>query len=194
MKITDYNKMLASVYHNGGLYIGRYEAGSTTLSKTTEIVVKRDMYPYNYVSASASTIEPSDAISLSKTMYDGKNVGVTSTLCYGIMWDSMLDFINDDVNVTDDVSWGNCEGNSWKITRTTAKYSTDNGSTWNVISNVKNGELEKSSSSSILLSTGASCKKIYSKTRVVLYVLLLLFYKLKIPLSFYCFNKKNMIY
>ena len=41
-------------------------------------------------------------------MYEGKDVGVTSTLCYGVQWDAVLDFIKDDKHdVTNSTSWGN---------------------------------------------------------------------------------------
>ena len=50
------NKMLKSIYKNGGFYIGRYETGilgsfrDHYLSTTTETpVIQANAYPYNYV-------------------------------------------------------------------------------------------------------------------------------------------------
>ena len=172
----EYNEMLKSVYENGGFYIGRYEAGSTTArtdvaNGTTEMVVKRDAYPYNYVGWGLSMNDyTSDvtyssknqglgALALSKAMYANKDVGVTSTLCYGIQWDAMLDFIKDDNhNVSTSTTWGNHHDNAWTITRTTARYTTSpkGDTTWSLIDDEKGDSLTKDSSTSILLTTGAS--------------------------------------
>ena len=51
-------KMLKSVYQNGGFYIGKYETGiedtprtsNTTLTETP--VIKQNAYPYTYVTCS----------------------------------------------------------------------------------------------------------------------------------------------
>ena len=168
---TEYNAMLKSVYDNKGFYIGRYEAGSTvartnTANGTTEMVVKRDAYPYIYVGwgltmkdytsdvTCSSKNQGLGALALSKALYANKNVGVTSTLCYSIQWDAMLDFIKDsNHNVKNSTTWGNYSNNAWKITRTSAKYSADNGETW---TSILAGGKSKTSSESILLTTGAS--------------------------------------
>ena len=55
-------------------------------------------------------------------MYDGKSVGVRSTLCYKCQWDAMLDFIKAkgfDINNLED--WGNFKGAKFKITRKSVK-------------------------------------------------------------------------
>ena len=110
---------------------------------TNTMVVKRDCYPYNCVPwGSSMTVTDEDisttvygppttvnfgygAVYLSKKMYKD-NPAVTSTLCYGVQWDAMLDFIKDnDHNVTSSADWGNCgntNADKWKITRTTAQY------------------------------------------------------------------------
>ena len=121
----EYTEMVKSVYKNKGFYIGRYEAGSLKERDgygdgTTEMVVKKNQFPYNSVGWGASksdyTSDVEDdgdnqgkgAVRLSKEMYQSKNVGVISTLCYGVQWDAMLDFIKDDNhNVTNSISWGN---------------------------------------------------------------------------------------
>ena len=175
-EIAEYNAMVKSVYDNEGFYIGRYEAGSTTArtnvaNGTTEMIVKRDAYPYNYVgwgstmSDYTSEITYSSknqglgALALSKGMYANKDVGVTSTLCYGIQWDAMLDFIKDDThNVSNSTTWGNYKDNAWTITRTSAKYTTSPSSdtTWNLIDDEEADSKTKDSTTSILLTTGAS--------------------------------------
>ena len=180
----DYNEMVNSVYENGGFYIGRYEAGSQDESGnpvartdkangTSKVVVKRDQYPYIYVGWGAGmsdyTSDVGDdgkgALYLCKHMYDEQDIGATSTLCYGIQWDAMLDFIKDDThNVTNSTSWGNYEDNDWIITRTTAKWTATPSSdtTWTGVT--ADGK-SKTSRESILLTTGAndsfSAKNIY---------------------------------
>ena len=122
----EYAEMVKSVYKNGGFYIGRYEAGSktertNTSNGTTEMVVKKDQFPYNYVGWGVSTSDyisdvvygnlnqGKGAVYLSKNMYEGKDVGVTSTLCYGAQWDAVLDFIKDEEHIVTDTrsNWGN---------------------------------------------------------------------------------------
>ena len=177
---TDYNKMLASVYHNGGFYIGRYEAGikitenaeartDSTEGTTTDWVIQRNCYPYTYVGwgssmtsytgdvTYSSTNRGSGALELCKNFYTEEDkVGVTSTLCYGIMWDAMLDFIKDSSHdVTNSTAWGNYKGNAWTITNTDARWTTSpsSDSTWTP---VDSSEKAKTNSVSILLTTGAS--------------------------------------
>ena len=53
-EVAEYNAMVKSVYTNKGFYIGRYEAGSVTqrtdkANGTTEMVVKKNQFPYNYL-------------------------------------------------------------------------------------------------------------------------------------------------
>lgn len=171
-EIDDYNAMVQSVYKNGGFYIGRYEAGSTTprtdkANGTTSMVVKRDAYPYNYVGwgltmsdytsdvTYSSKNQGKGALYLSKHMYDGEDIGATSTLCYGIQWDAMLDFIKEEKNVTSSTSWGNFNNNLWTITRKTAQYSENHGETWILIDDEEDDKKEKTKSSNVLLTTGA---------------------------------------
>ena len=181
----EYYEMMRSVQENKGFYIGRYEAGSTTArtqyesdgttyreNGTTEMVVKRDAYPYNFVGWGSSMSNYTDnvfdsrnrnqgkgALLLSKELYgkaeDEDKYGVVSTLCYGIQWDAMLDFVKDsNHNVTSSTTWGNYKDNPWIITRTTARYTTSpsKDTIWNLIDDKK----EKTSNESILLTTGAS--------------------------------------
>ena len=175
---ADYYEMMRSVQENKGFYIGRYEAGSQdasgnpiartdTANGTSKVVVQRDQYPYNYVGWG---VEVSDytsdvtcnsknqgkgALYLSKHMYDGKEIGAISTLCYGIQWDAMLDFIKDSThNVTNSTSWGAYQDNTYKITRETAQYYTPY--TTKVWTSIADGEKSKTTSEApIYLTTGA---------------------------------------
>ena len=158
-----------SIYKYGGFYIGRYEAGSETprTSETTErtpIGIKQDMYPYNYVKwgESMSNIGDVGAVALSNSLYNSSNYGATSMLCTGACWDSMLDFIKDEKNVTNSTEWGNYRNAEFEITR--GSYAENvNGILGNFTS--VEGTDKKEQNKSILLTTGAternSAKNIY---------------------------------
>ena len=169
----DYQEMRTSVIKNGGFYIGRYEAGvegdtprTDKANGTSTMVVQRDKIPYNYVGWGSImsnyedniTSQGHGALYLSKHMYDGKDVGVTPTLCYGIQWDATLAFIGDENYNKDSTSKGNHKNNAWTIDRETAKYTTSPSSdtTWTSISAEENKTKTKTASESILLTTGAS--------------------------------------
>ena len=93
-------------------------------------------------------------------MYDGKDVGVTPTLCYGIQWDATLAFIGDENYNKDSTKKGNYQNNAWTINRETAKYITNPNSnttaTWTSISAEENKTKTKTATERILLTTGAS--------------------------------------
>ncbi len=171
----DYQEMRTSVIKNGGFYIGRYEAGvegdtprTNKANGTSKMVVQRDKFPYNYVGWGSSMSNYEDnitdnsknqghgALYLSKHMYDGKDVGVTPTLCYGIQWDATLAFIGDEKYNQDSTKKGNYSNNAWTIDRETAKSSSDYGGTWKPISEETNKTKTKTASEKILLTTGAS--------------------------------------
>ena len=180
----EYYEMMRSVQENKGFYIGRYEAGiekaknprTRSTTGTSNMVVQRDCYPYNFVGwGNAMNDYTSDviydttnytqtnganmgkgALYLSKHMYDGEDIGAISTLCYGIQWDAMLDFIKDSShNVTSSKEWGNYKDNLWTIDRQTARFTTSpaTDTTW---TQVPADGKKKESSSNILLTTGAS--------------------------------------
>ena len=176
----DYQDMRTSVIKNGGFYIGRYEAGvegdtprTDKANGTSKMVVQRDKFPYNYVGWGSSMSNYEDnitddsknqghgALYLSKHMYDGKDVGVIPTLCYGIQWDATLAFIGDENYNKDSTSKGNYFNNAWTINRETVKYAVLNTSTyllgdWTSISAEENKTKTKTATESILLTTGAS--------------------------------------
>ena len=119
-----YNKMLSSVYTNGGFWIARYEAGiegTNTDSKKDEIdsirykhsditkdspkaVSQADRIPYNYVYCS-------EAQTLASAMSTDSNK--TSSLLFGIQWDLTCKFIETKAKLpaknikTDSTIWGN---------------------------------------------------------------------------------------
>ena len=151
-------KMLKSVYQNGGFYIGKYETGIENTPKTSgsstkapeEIpVIKQNAYPYNNVTCS-------QAQTLASKMESGN---YTSSLMFGVQWDLVLKYLETkgtsqmDLK-TDSTSWGNYKNNAWNITNENLKYAEHKNYSlqpWTTAT-----EKSKTSNESILLSTGAS--------------------------------------
>ena len=150
-----------SIYKYGGFYIGRYEAGSktprTSSSGVTEIGIKQDMYPYNYVKwgDSMSSIGTTGALYLSNSLYNTNEYGATSMLCTGACWDSMLDFIKDsNHSVKDSTTWGNyINSDTFEITR--GSYAVYSNYTLGNFNNV-GSKYSKTKDTTILLTTGAT--------------------------------------
>ena len=163
-----YNKMLKSVYRNGGFWIGRYEMGideNTTRSfesdLTTEYpveeqtpVIKKNKVPYNWIKCS-------QAESLAEMFAPN---GYTSSLMFGLQWDLVckhLETKGTNPGITADslqnaiksnsTDWGNYHNASFTVTNTDAMYSEDNGATWNAVG--ANG-YQKKENKPILFTTG----------------------------------------
>ena len=179
-------KMLKSVYENGGFWIGRYEAGieKNRTSKDEEITaaplskagtVENPVYPYTYVTCK-------QAQTLASQLSTGKSY--TSSLMFGVQWDLVMKHI--EVKAVEQGTalatiqralrsgskdWGNYYNASFVINR--GKYAKYGAlTTWynynTALANCvtyANGTSTKvsasSNSNSILLTTGASdtCKK-----------------------------------
>ena len=147
-------KMLKSVYQNGGFYIGKYETGTETartsgdasIAPTETPVIKPNVYPYNCVTCS-------QAQTLASNMEHGDR---TTSLMFGVQWDLTLKYLEKkgvsqaDLK-RDSINWGNYMDNKWTITNANLKYSSNYGNSWE-----KASSMGKVLSSSILLSTGAS--------------------------------------
>ena len=145
-------KMLKSVYQNGGFYIGKYEtgtetartSGSSSTAPTDTPVIKQNVYPYNYVTCS-------QAQALASNMKSGDR---TTSLLFGVQWDLTLKYLEKKGTSKAELkynstSWGNYNNNAWNITNANLKYA-PNGSGWTNAT-----EKSKTSSEDILLSTGA---------------------------------------
>ena len=158
---TAKQKMLKSVYENGGFWVGRYEAGieenrTTSGNATITPLSQANKYPYTYVTRT-------QAHKLAKQVA-GASSAYTSDLMFGVQWDLVLKFIetklvatnsNIQSNLkTDSTNIGNYCNGSYNITNTSAKYSTNHGSSWSQISST----YSKPSKSDVLLTTGASNK------------------------------------
>ena len=167
---TMYNKMLSSVYTNGGFWISRYEIGDSTAtdnsttrtsnSGTTGVAVsKANQIPYNFVTCG-------QAQKLASEMSEGTNK--TGSLLFGIQWDLTCKFFetNSDLTKTDiktdSTSWGNYRNISLKLYR--GKYNISPDSSTNVwtayVTNTTNYVTSSQTSNNEnyyqLLTTGAS--------------------------------------
>ena len=179
-------KMLKSVYENGGFWIGRYEAGITRnrTSKDEEITaaplskagtVDAPIYPYIYVTCS-------QAQTLASQLSTGKNYN--SSLMFGVQWDLVLKHIEvkevakgtalatiQSALRSNSKEWGNYKNASFVINRgkyakygaltTWYNYNTALADCVTLENGISTKVSASSNSNAILLTTGASdaCKK-----------------------------------
>ena len=158
-----YNKMLKSVYQNGGFWIGRYETGYAyddsegirfyTGSDAVTVehpinhkaVVKANAYPYNWV-------RTSQAQALASGIHSGE---CESSLLFGIQWDLVLKYletkgITQAELKTGSGTWGNYKNIGFDVKNANAKYSIDNGENWTVATTYVKPKY------GVLLTTGAN--------------------------------------
>lgn len=115
----DYYKMYYKVKKYGGFYIGRYETGDltapserTTVKNSDSIGIRKYLNAYNYVPFKISTINKreitgAEELAINFAKQNGYET-VTTSVVYGVQWDSMLRFVVSDVNnVNNSIRWGN---------------------------------------------------------------------------------------
>ena len=176
------NKMLKSVYENGGFYVGRYEAGIAenrtnnsatntdgkyTIEGMPTPVTKADAYPYTYVTRT-------QAQNLASNVNSGTK---TSSLMFGVQWDLVLAFMSKDtakITSTDvltknSTTIGNDRDSVFQLSQT-GKYATFSNwtlsSTWNpsttptinFVDSSRNKIAQSSDGNGILVTTGTSEK------------------------------------
>ena len=152
-------KMLKSVYQNGGFYIGKYETGIENAPRTSgdasavpgeTPVIKQNVYPYDHVTCS-------QAQTLASNMEHGDR---TTSLLFGVQWDLTLKYLETkgtsqaDLK-TNSTSWGNYSNNAWSITNANLKYAVYDANNHTLGSWTTATEKSKTDSEEILLSTGA---------------------------------------
>ena len=154
-------KMLKSVYQNGGFYVGKYEtgiedtpktSGSSSTVPTETPVIKQNAYPYNNVTCS-------QAQALASGMVKSENY--TSGLMFGVQRDLVLKYLETKGTAqadlkTNSTRWGNYANNLWNITNANSKYAILNTSNYTLGDWTSGAYGTKGSSKEILLSTGAS--------------------------------------
>lgn len=166
-----YNKMLKSVYQNGGFWIGRYEMGDSeaTLNNTGSTsssgadytpVIKANQIPYN-------NIVCSQAESLAETFAPN---GYTSSLLFGLQWDlvckhletkgskpgTTADSLQNAIK-SNSTDWGNYSNASFDVTNINTMYSTDKGASWKKVLDQTNKKYTKTTGS-VILTTGADIR------------------------------------
>ena len=156
------NRMLKSVFDNGGFWIGRYEAGSNEYLqneneiKDRDLVIQKDKYTYNFVITEK-------AQELSETLVT--NDERVSSLMFGIQWDLICKYIetknikledgtlvNEYFLTHNSKEIGNYSSSKFTITSMNAQKLNSNESNYSAIAQnqVKNADEE------VLLTTGAS--------------------------------------
>ena len=169
-------KMLKSVYQNGGFWVAKYEAGLTEENKRTSHATptivpqsKANLIPYNYVTRT-------EAKKLAeKVTYTKGETTYTGSLMFGVQWDLVLKFIEVKMSTTDATIVSKLNSDSKDIgnyrdaifTINRGKYATSSNwtlsNTWNAcITSISNyvGEnanklVQRSDGNGILLTTGA---------------------------------------
>lgn len=161
------NKMLKSVYDNGGFWVARYEAGLTTprstdVTPTATPLSKVDLYPYAYVTRTQAKVLAE------KVKYKNCN----GSLMFGVQWDLMLAFLHNKGNISNEqliengLDLGNYENSGFIVNRgeisssveLTDQYGKAYGVTWKKYTELpkdENNNYEKQEYVSILLTTGA---------------------------------------
>ena len=155
-----YEKMLTSIYINGGFWIYRYEAGTIDnnprLDNKQELVnpvSKGGMYPYNFI-----TCYQAQQLA-SNVSVENKNI----SLMFGIQWDLVCKFLEESgvksnlIN-EDSTTWGNYSNVQIKLKK--GKYTVWNPSTflmsdWYTIDNIY-VKPSSGDDSNVLLTTGNS--------------------------------------
>ena len=92
--------MRESVKKHGGFYIARYEAGK---GENNTVVSKKGADVWNNIAwgDEMNVIGTEGAVYRSRQMYKDSN-SVTSTLCYGVQWDAVMNFMSDVKNINDE--------------------------------------------------------------------------------------------
>ena len=169
------NKMLKSIFENGGFYVGKYEAGILTNARTYEIVdessftIERPIEETAVVQANAYSyywVRCSQAQELSSKLAAG---GYTSSLMFGVQWDLMLKHIEvqavkngmevatiQAILTQDSKDYGNCLDSEFTITNENAKYVTVNAETMEISEYASAVGYSKASGEIAGLTTGAS--------------------------------------
>ena len=109
--VTQYRKMLKSVYTNGGFWIGRYEASAGASSSDA---------PLSQSGKTAQTLTCSNA-QIAATKVSTSDTGMTSSLMFGLQWDLVCKFLEGSTEwpteheaswyiKTDSTTWGNYSG------------------------------------------------------------------------------------
>ena len=155
-------KMLKSVYENGGFWIGQYEMGIADNPRTGSSdsnlptpVCKEGAYPYNWVTCKQAQEKASSM----------KHEDYESSLMFGIQWDLVMKHIETknkngktyDELKSNSTSWGNYSDAEFTVTK--GKYSTNNGASFTDVTEAEEQPYTKPKNTSVLLTTGAEVEE-----------------------------------
>ncbi len=94
---SEVEQIYRSVKQNKGFYIARFEAGR---SSSGQVVSKKGEAVYNSIKW-GNADETGGAVALARNVYpkDAEN-DVVSTLCYGVQWDAIMNWVSKDNNLS----------------------------------------------------------------------------------------------
>ena len=96
-ELEEYNLMKQSVEDHKGFYVARYEAGKENIDGIDTVVSKKGATVWNDIAwgDSMTEIGNTGAVAKAKGMYTDKSkYNVTSTLIYGVQWDAIMLWID----------------------------------------------------------------------------------------------------
>lgn len=122
------NKMLSSIFTNGGFWIGRYETGNNTVTTKVEngehspswskendkAVIKQNQVPYENLTCSQAQ---------NLALGFSKNNEVNSSLMFGVQWNLVCKFLEQNSKLTfndineNSTDWGNFFNSSFPVNR-----------------------------------------------------------------------------
>ena len=174
------NKMLKSVYENGGFYVGRYEAGikenrtgepgtnsdgKYTIEGMPAPLSKADAYPYTWVTRT-------QAQNLAQNVNSGTKA---SSLMFGVQWDLVLAFMSKDkakitsteILTKDSTTIGNYMNSAFQLSQTgkyaiclnyvaNSKWNTSTTVTANFVDASRKKIVQSLEGNGILVTTGTS--------------------------------------
>ena len=148
--VNQYQRMLRSVYVNGGFWIGRYEASKGTTAPLSQ----KEKSPQVYISCSKAQIEAAK-VATSDTTNNPGTKNYTSSLMFGIQWDLVCRFLEESSEwdtqshpaswyiTTDSSSWGVYSiGNTYRDIALTGSDFTKRRNIYDIAGNVWEWTLE----------------------------------------------------
>lgn len=120
--ISQYQRMLKSVYENGGFWIGRYEASSNSTAPLSQ----KGKKPQSAITCSNAQIQAAK-VATSDTTNNENSKNYTSSLMFGIQWDLVCKFLEgssvwSNNTEAEKIAYINSDSSSW------GNYKPDSGS------------------------------------------------------------------
>lgn len=128
--INEAKRLYESVKKYGGFYVARYEAGTlfnSTTESNNDVYFQLEKYPISYAYWSVENSQNNvGAIEISRNIYSNsnENYGATSTLIYGVQWDTTIEWMkkSGNIDLSDSTLYGNYGNSSLTNFNLNAKY------------------------------------------------------------------------